>query len=174
MTETPGDDSASKVDEAVERDGPSSADDLVTDATFESRATGDPEAVRAFAIEAARLAKDDKCFNVCVLDVTSSSQVTEYIVLASGTSERQMRSTLDHIAELGESRGASAFRVSRDDSAYWLLADFVDVVVHLFEPNARAYYDLEMLWGDAPRVDWRRPGEADTGVDPETGVGENG
>ncbi len=124
-----------------------------------SRTTGDPERTRAFAIDCARLFKDDKCENIVVLDVRGRSQVTDYVVIGSGTSDRQMNSAIDDVVELGEQRGFSAMRTSRDDRSTWLLADFVDVVAHLFEPNTRAYYDIEMLWGDSVRVDWRRPGD---------------
>ena len=116
------------------------------------------EAARAFAIEAARLLDDDKCADVVLLDVRKLSQVTDYIVIASGTSERQMRSVLGHVEELGEGLNFRAFRSSTDERSTWLLADFVDVVVHVFEPNTRAHYDLEMLWGDAERTAWQRPG----------------
>lgn len=112
---------------------------------------------RAFAIEAARLFADDKCDDIVVLDVTGLSQVTDFIVIGSGTSERQMRGVLKDVEEMGQQRGFSVFRSSTDDRASWLLADFVDVVAHVFEPNTRAHYDLEMLWGDAPRLEWERP-----------------
>ncbi len=118
--------------------------------------SADVDAARRFAIEAARSLSDDKCDDVAVLDVTALSQVTDFIVLASGTSNRQMASALDHVREAGETAGFPSFRASADQSSLWLLADFVDVVVHVFEPNTRAYYDLEMLWGDAPRVAWER------------------
>lgn len=111
----------------------------------------------AFGVEVARLLHDDKCTDVLVLDVRKLSQVTDYIVIASGTSDRQMRSVLHHVEELGAQRGMNTFRSHTDERATWLLADFVDVVVHLFEPNVRAHYDLEMLWGDAPRLLWERP-----------------
>jgi ribosome-associated protein len=111
----------------------------------------------AFAIEAARLASDDKCTNVMLLDVRGLSQIADFILIASGTSDRQMRSVLDHIDELGGKTGFSMLRSNTDERATWLLADFVDVIVHLFEPNTRAHYDLEMMWGDAPRVEWERP-----------------
>lgn len=117
----------------------------------------DPKGAAGFAIDAARLAHDDKCTDVVVLDVRTLSQVTDYIVIGTGTSERQMRSVLAHVEELGKAGGYPAFRTSADERASWLLADFVDVIVHLFEPNTRAHYDLEMLWGDAPRVEWERP-----------------
>lgn len=121
-----------------------------------SRSLGDPASLRRFAIEAARLLSDDKCEDVVVLDVRELSQLTDYIVIGTGTSDRQMRSVLAHVEELGQGGGHPAFRVSTDERAAWLLADFVDVVVHLFEPNARAHYDLETLWGDAPRITWER------------------
>jgi ribosome-associated protein len=120
--------------------------------------TLDPgERAREFAVEAARLLGDDKCTDIVLLDVRGVSQVTDFIVIGSGTSERQMRSVLTHVEDAGAARGFRAFRTSTDERAAWLLADFVDVVVHLFEPNTRAHYDLEMLWGDAPRLKWERP-----------------
>ncbi len=136
-------------------------DEFLSHAPAVSRTTGDPERTRAFAIECARLFKDDKCENIVVLDVRGRSQVTDYVVIGSGTSDRQMNSAIDDAVELGERQGFSAMRTNRDDRSTWLLADFVDVVAHLFEPNTRAYYDIEMLWGDSPRVEWRRPDDKD-------------
>jgi ribosome-associated protein len=115
------------------------------------------DATRKFAIEVARLAHDDKCADVVLLDVRTMTSVSDYIVIGSGTSERQMRSVLDHVEELGAKMGVTAFRRSVDERSTWILLDFVDVVVHLFEPNTRAHYDLEMMWGDAPRLEWERP-----------------
>ncbi|RMH13344.1 MAG: ribosome silencing factor [Planctomycetota bacterium] len=121
---------------------------------FAEGSKADPAEVRAFALEAARSLRDSKCEQIVVLDVRGLSHVTDYIVIGSGTSQRQMGSALQHVEELGQERRFERLRTSRDDQSLWLLADFVDVVVHLFEPNTRAHYDLEMLWGDAPRVDW--------------------
>lgn len=113
--------------------------------------THDP-ASAAFAIDAARSLRDDRCDDVLVLDVRELSQVTNYIVIATGTSDVQMRAALNHVEALAAGRGLTSFGSSKDDRATWLLADFIDVVVHLFEPNTRAHYDLEMMWGDAKRV----------------------
>lgn len=110
-----------------------------------------------FAVQCARMAHDDKCTEVVLLDVHGLSQVTDYILIASGTSDRQMASVLQHIVQLGQENGHPAFRSSVDQGATWLLADFVDLVVHIFEVNTRSHYDLEMLWGDAPRIAWERP-----------------
>jgi ribosome-associated protein len=116
---------------------------------------------RAFAVESARLLSDDKCSDIVVLDVSKLNANSDFIVIGTGTSDRQMRSTLNDVADLGATMGHNMYTRSVDDRATWVLADFVNVIVHLFEPNTRAYYDLEMMWGDAPKVPWERgPGEA--------------
>jgi ribosome-associated protein len=123
---------------------------------------GHPEgeaAAEALAIDLARLMHDDKCTHVAVLDVRGLSPITNYLVIGSGTSERQMRSVMNHAVDLAGARGVQPHRVTKDAGAHWLIADFIDVVAHIFEPNTRAHYDLEMLWGDARDVAWQRPGE---------------
>ncbi|HYE01638.1 MAG TPA: ribosome silencing factor [Phycisphaerales bacterium] len=116
----------------------------------------DPAAARAFAIDAARLLADDKCQDVLVLEVRGLSQVCDYLVLASGTSDRQMRSAAEHVKDLAREGGHPVFRSAVDESSTWYVLDCVDVVVHVFEPNTRSHYDLEMLWGDAEQVPWER------------------
>lgn len=111
------------------------------------------EDARKFAIEAAQSLTDDKCTDVVVLEVDGRSPLTGFLVIGSGTSARQMRGALGSLEELAEECGTSVFHITEDDSATWLLADFVDVVVHLFEPNARAHYDLEGLWSMCDRVE---------------------
>lgn len=113
----------------------------------------DHESAKAFAILAAQSLTDDKCTGVVVLDVAGISPVTGFIVIGSGTSARQMRSALENINDVAKEMGTEAFAISSDERAMWLLADFVDVVVHLFEPNARTHYDLESLWANSTRVD---------------------
>jgi ribosome-associated protein len=111
---------------------------------------------RATAIVMARAAADARCEDVAVIDVRGLSQLTDYIVIASGTSDRQMRTAAEDAVEAAEESGERVFGVSADDGAHWIVVDLVDVVLHLFEPAARAHYDLESLWGDGPRVRWRR------------------
>jgi ribosome-associated protein len=116
------------------------------------------EQTRDFAIEAARLAADTHCQNVVILDLRGLSQVTDYFVLATGTSARQMRSVSDEIVELGKERKFHALERSGYEGESWILTDFVDVILHIFDPAARTYYDLDNLWGDATKVSWQRPG----------------
>ena len=89
-----------------------------------------------------------------LLDVTGISPVTDYFVLATGTSARQMRTVIDEVSELGERIDSAPYLVSGYESESWILADFVDVVVHVFNQDSRRYYDLDNLWGDAKVVKW--------------------
>jgi ribosome-associated protein len=109
------------------------------------------ESSHTFALEAARLAANTRCHNVAVLDVHGLSPVCDYFVLASGTSARQMRSVADEIGELAGKQGLKSMHTDGYDGESWILVDFVDVIVHLFSDEARAYYDLDNLWGDAKR-----------------------
>lgn len=96
------------------------------------------------------------------MDLRGLSPITDYFVIASGTSSRQMKSVADDLKLLARQRGQGVFGVSGEQSCQWVIADFVDVVVHLFDAEHRAYYDLESLWGDSSRVDWTsrtRPGQ---------------
>lgn len=120
------------------------------------------KAAREFSLAAARLLRDDRCEDVLVLDLRGRSQVTDFFVVASGTSDRQMRSSADDVAELGAAQGLDLYRSNLTEARpNWIVLDFVDVVVHVFTPEARLFYDIEMLWGDAERLDWEHSdGEA--------------
>lgn len=116
----------------------------------------------AYATAAARSLKDDKCEEVLVLDLRGKSQVTDYFVIASGTSTVQMRAAGHNAAALAKEHGLQVMRDNLGESeADWIVVDATDVVVHVFEPDTRVYYDLEMLWGDAERIDWGRPDGSD-------------
>lgn len=109
-----------------------------------------------FAIEAARVADDNKSQDVTIMDLRGRTSVTDFFVICTGTSDRQMRAVSDLIVEYGRKIGEKPLSVTGYDTAHWILLDFVDVVVHVFTGPARQYYDLELLWGDAPRIEWRR------------------
>ena len=127
-----------------------------------SQSQGDPKAIRAFAIELARLSSELKCEQVVLIDVRGRNQLCEYLVIVSGTSDRQMKAVSDQLKAYGAQHGSPRWKRDRDTNGTWIAADFVDVVVHLFEPGQRAWYDLEGMWADAPRVEWRRAVPAKT------------
>ena len=116
----------------------------------------DTTRLRDFAIEAARLLADRHCEAVRLMDVRGLSQVCDYVLVGSGTSDRQMKSLADELSDLGRDRDQPVFRTDRDDRVTWVVVDFVGVVVHLFEPDQRTHYDLEGLWSDAHIVPWQR------------------
>ncbi|MBL8990175.1 MAG: ribosome silencing factor [Phycisphaerae bacterium] len=107
----------------------------------------------ALARAVARALQEDKCTDVVVIDVRESSQVADYIVVASGTSDRQMRTAAEGVKKAAAALGDQVVRSNLDERTTWVVLDLVDVMVHIFEPNTRAFYDLEMLWGDAPRLE---------------------
>jgi len=120
----------------------------------------DPAASRRFALEAARMAANTRCHDVNVLTMTGLLPVTDYFVIATGSSARQMRTVCDELGELAGQHGLKSFRRSGYEGESWIVVDFVDVVVHLFSPDARRYYDLDNLWGDAPKVAWQEQQES--------------
>lgn len=116
----------------------------------------DDAKVHHFVVEAARQLNDLHCENILIYDVRGLSDVTDYIILGSGTSKRQIKSLGGEIADLASGYGLARFGEDSDDAKTWVVIDFVDVVIHLFDPETRAHYDLEMMWEDAPKVEWAR------------------
>ena len=118
--------------------------------------TNETPTSEAFASEAGCLLASRHCEDVTLLDVTGLSQVCDYVLIATGTSDRQMKSEADEVASIGKESNFPAFRKNVDTGATWIVVDFISVVVHLFEPQRRAYYDLEDLWSDAKRVEFSK------------------
>ncbi len=134
-----------------------------TDAATRPASRDDAEG-RDFAIAAARIAQENKSEDVRVLDLRGLSSVTDFFVIGTGTSDRQMGAVLDQIADFGRERDRRPFNKPNRRDGAWMIADYVDVVIHLFDEDHRDYYDLEGLWGDAPEVAWQ-PEDNDTPAD---------
>lgn len=90
---------------------------------------------------------DGKAREIKVLDVRGKTSVTDYMVVASGTSDRHVRAVADHVAEKSKARGAPPLGTEGGPAADWVLVDLGDVVVHVMKPQAREFYQLEKLWG---------------------------
>ena len=100
--------------------------------------------------QAAASALDRKAEEVVALDLRGVSSATDFFVLATGNSDIQVRAIAEHILEQLAKEGVRPLHVEGLDRARWVLLDFVDFVVHVFHPVAREFYQLELLWGDAP------------------------
>ena len=106
-------------------------------------------AVQASARRAAQLCLDNKAVDVVMLDLKGVSDMTDYFVIASGTSDTHVRSTAEHVMEELRKEGMRVSHVEGLQQGRWVLLDFVDFVVHVFHPTLRQFYQLERLWGDA-------------------------
>jgi ribosome-associated protein len=100
-----------------------------------------------------RIAIDRKALDVVVLDMRDISSITDYFLICSGGSERQVRAIADAIDEALGASGAVSLGVEGYREGHWILMDFGDVIVHIFSQETREYYDLERLWAIAPRID---------------------
>ena len=107
---------------------------------------------KSLALAAAKVALDRHCQDVVVLDLRDISPATDYFVIATGTSDRQMRAVSDEISGAAREKEFKRFGRAGYEQGRWILLDFVDVVVHIFSQAYREYYDLELLWGDAKRL----------------------
>ena len=112
---------------------------------------------RSFALAAARVADERHCSDIVVLNLKGKSPATDYFVIATGTSDRQRRTVADEICEAAREQGRQRFGSAGYEQGRWILLDFVDVVIHIFDTEYRDYYDLELLWGDAKRLKWEKP-----------------
>ena len=115
---------------------------------------------RDLAVAAARAAAEKQGDRVAVLDVRNLIVITDYFVIASGGSERQVRTIVDEVEKALRELGMKPVRREGEQENRWVLLDFVDIVVHVFAPEERDYYDLERLWRDAPTLEWEDVGAA--------------
>lgn len=111
---------------------------------------------RELAIAAARAASSKQGRDVAVLDVRNLIVITDYFVIASGSSDRQVRTMAQEMEKALRERGVKPVRREGQREGRWVLLDFVDFVAHVFHDEEREYYGLERLWQDAPTVSWER------------------
>ena len=111
-----------------------------------------PNPSKVFALEAAKIATERNCSDIVVLDLRGISPATDYFVIATGTSDRQMRTVADEVSDIARKQGMQRFGRAGYEQARWILLDYVDVVFHIFDEQYREYFDLELLWGDAKRL----------------------
>lgn len=96
---------------------------------------------------AAAALDDLKAVDVVTLDVRKQTSITDYMVIATGTSDRHVRSVADHVLEKAREAGYPALGIEGHEYGEWVLVDLGDVVVHVMRPKTRDFYKLENLWG---------------------------
>ena len=110
---------------------------------------------REIALFAAREADEKKGETIHIYDLRGLSDVTDYFVLITAQSKLQIRAILYAIEKGLKERGVMILGHEGDSNSQWMLLDYADCVIHIFSPELRQYYNLEALWGDAPRLDWQ-------------------
>ncbi len=116
---------------------------------------GEEPDTEALARELAQMCYERRAEDLVILDLDAiNAGITDYFVLATGTSSRQLKAIADFIRRELKSRGQMPLGVEGYEEASWILLDYGDVVLHLFLPETRSYYNLEFLWSRAPRLAW--------------------
>ncbi len=118
---------------------------------------------RDIAVTAARAAAAKQAADVTILDVHGLIVITDYFVIASGETDRQVKTILEEVERAVRDLGEKPIRREGDADSGWVLLDYIDVVVHVFAREEREYYDLERLWRDAPRIGWNGSEQAAAG-----------
>ena len=105
-----------------------------------------------FSIQALRLIirelEEAKAYDICQLDVRNLTDITDFMVIASGSSHRHVHAMADRIREAARKQSFRPIGMEGDSENDWILIDFSDVVVHLMMPEVREFYNLESLWND--------------------------
>jgi ribosome-associated protein len=104
----------------------------------------------------ARVAQDNKARDIVVLDMRGLTPLYDFFVLASGTSRRQIHTITEEIDDALRAEGETRLGIEGYEASKWVIQDYGDIVVHVFDPDTRSYYGLEDIWADAKRVDWER------------------
>lgn len=108
------------------------------------------DAVRNIALAAAQFAIDKKASNVKLIDLRAVTSITDYFVVASGSSDTQVKAIADNVIAEMRKQDYVPWKSEGWDAKQWIIIDFVDLVVHVFHESAREFYNLERLWADAP------------------------
>ncbi|MCJ7592087.1 MAG: ribosome silencing factor [Woeseiaceae bacterium] len=90
--------------------------------------------------------EDIKALNICKLDVREMTTVTDWMIVASGTSSRHVQALIDNVAEKAKAAGYPAIGVEGESGGEWVLLDLQDALVHVMQPKVREFYNLEKLW----------------------------
>jgi ribosome-associated protein len=129
---------------------------LLTTATLRTPSTRRLSEARYRACLCARTALDNKARDIVVLDMRDLTPLYDYFVIVTGTSRRQIHTLAEEIDAALRSEGDWRMGIEGYEASKWVVQDYGDILVHVFDPDTREYYNLEELWADAKRVDWER------------------
>jgi ribosome-associated protein len=105
---------------------------------------------KATAKKVARFALEKKAFSVDVMDLRKITTVTDFFIVCSGSTDVHVKAIADSVLDNCKRDGIPVNHVEGQEALRWVLIDLIEIVVHVFQPEVRSYYQLERLWGDAP------------------------
>jgi len=108
------------------------------------------------AFMCARIGEDNKAKNIVVLDTRDITPLFDYLVFMTGASRRQIHTLAEEIDAAMAAEAEKRLTIDGYQSSRWVVQDYGDIVVHVFDPESREYYSLEDLWADAQQLDWKR------------------
>jgi ribosome-associated protein len=122
---------------------------------------------------AARIADDNRARDILLLDLRQATPLLDFFVIATATSRRQSHAIASEIDAAMKKLGERKLGLEGSEEGRWILIDYGDFVVHLLSAEGRAYYALEEIWGDAPRLEWMSPESRSRSASPTTGSTES-
>jgi len=125
-------------------------------AAVSSVATPRAEVAVQHALLCARVAEDNKAKSIVVLDMREITPLYDFFVLATGLSRRQIHNIAEEVDAQMAAEGEVRLGIEGYEAGRWVVQDYGDIVVHLFDQDTRGYYALDDLWADARRIDWER------------------
>jgi ribosome-associated protein len=125
-------------------------------ATLQRETTPRAEVALDLAVRCAHLADDNKARDILLLDMRGITPLYDFLLFCTGSSRRQIHTLAEEIDSLLQSAGEKRASIEGYEASRWIVEDYGDIVIHVFDPDTREYFSLEELWADAPRIDWTR------------------
>lgn len=111
------------------------------------------EAIKKMAALAVEALEDKKAEDICVIDISKVSVLADYFIIAGGNNQSQVQALSEAVDEKLGRNGYPVKQTEGYDSANWILLDFGDIIVHIFDRENRLFYDLERIWSDGNKID---------------------
>jgi ribosome-associated protein len=125
-------------------------------ATLKREPTARSAVALDLAVQCAHTAEDNKARDIVILDMRAITPLYDYLLLCTGASRRQIHTLAEEMDATLRAAGEKRTTIEGYEASKWVVQDYGDIVVHVFDQDTRAYYALEDLWADAPKIDWAR------------------
>ncbi len=125
-------------------------------ATLQRESTARAAVALDLTVQCAHVAEDNKARDIVILDMRGITPLFDFLLLCTGASRRQIHTLAEEIDATLRTAGEQRTSIEGYQASKWVVQDYGDIVVHVFDPDTRVYYGLEDLWADAQRIDWTR------------------